>query len=138
MALSFCSEQEHPLTKNPAILYQGVPFFLLFDGFSTHLDEKTANSLLRCTKAAPDANREAVILLLTARKSALFLVKTPVPATLSIKTAYFVDKNVKMICLSTKKGHFMDRSDSSLLGCTKTAVSRCESRSCYLFAIFVN
>ena len=58
-------------------------------------------------------NREAVILLLTARKSALFLVKTPVPATLSIKTAYFVDKNIKMICLSTKKGHFMDRSENS-------------------------
>ena len=41
----------HTLTKNPAILYQGVSFFSHFDGFSTHLDEKTAISLLRSTKA---------------------------------------------------------------------------------------
>ena len=41
----------HTLTKNPAILYQGVPFFCSFARFSAHLDEKTAISLLRSTKA---------------------------------------------------------------------------------------
>ena len=41
----------HTLTKNPAILYQGVPLFCSFARFSAHLDEKTAISLLRSTKA---------------------------------------------------------------------------------------
>ena len=41
----------HTLTKNPAILYQGVPFFCSFARFSAHLDEKTAISLPRSTKA---------------------------------------------------------------------------------------
>ena len=40
------------LTKNPAILYQGVPFFCSFARFSAYLDEKTEISLLRCTKAS--------------------------------------------------------------------------------------
>ena len=48
------------LTKNPAILYQGVSIFSHFDGFSAHLDEKTAISLLRCIKA-------------TAKKTTVFL-----------------------------------------------------------------
>ena len=41
----------HTLTINPAILYQGVPFFCSFARFSAHLGEKTAISLLRSTKA---------------------------------------------------------------------------------------
>jgi hypothetical protein len=39
------------LTKNPETLYQGVPFFCCLDGFTAHLDKKTANSLLRYIKA---------------------------------------------------------------------------------------
>ena len=46
------NHSRYTLTKNPAILYQGVPFFCNLNGFSAHLDEKTANSLLRCTKTA--------------------------------------------------------------------------------------
>ena len=45
------TDTQHTLTKNPAILYQGVPLFGCFEGFPTHLDEKTAISLLRSTKA---------------------------------------------------------------------------------------
>ena len=36
----------HTLTKNPAFLYQGMPFFCNFEGFSAHLDKKTVISLL--------------------------------------------------------------------------------------------
>jgi hypothetical protein len=59
------------LTKNPEILYQGVPFFCCIDGFPAHLDEKTSNSLLKYIKAiAAQGELRAAIFLLYLQKGA--------------------------------------------------------------------
>ena len=65
------------LTKNPAILYQGVPLFGCFEGFPTHLDKKTAISLLRSTKPIESRGRHSTF---HGRNGHMFAFRRVVPS----------------------------------------------------------